>query len=63
MNSQEMRETIGVLEALAVAVQDHSTWLRVAAWNGTHSVPYAAVADLLSKLEPKPDQVSVTAKP
>jgi hypothetical protein len=52
MNSVERNETIGVLEALAVAVQDHSTWYRVACWNGAQEIPYAAVADLLNRLKP-----------
>lgn len=52
MNHAEMNETVGVLEALAIAVQDRDTWYRVAAWNGAQKVPYAAVADLLRQLKP-----------
>lgn len=52
MNSGEMNETVGVLAALAVAVRDEQTWLRVAAWNGAQEVPYASVADLLNRLRP-----------
>jgi hypothetical protein len=56
VNTEEMRQTIGVLEALAVAIQNKDTWYRVASWNGSQRVPYEAVADLLRKIKPS-DQI------
>jgi hypothetical protein len=50
MNESQANEAIGLLEALAWAIQDRETWLRVAIWNGSQKVPYDAVADLLQKI-------------
>lgn len=48
MNDAEKNETLGILEALAVAVDSPETWHRVSSWNITRK--NKSVADVLTQV-------------